>query len=164
MMEEFARHGLVGTASDIGQLILLFTRRNLGRYEFQFEGSALVGAERCFVFSYKQMEGPEGVTVWRGNRFAHQKLTGQVFVRQSDFLPLRIAFASVVGQDARAVREEAQVEYTMSRFGTLLPAAVVHREFRGDALTVENVFSYSNFRRFGASTAVQFDTESPHQE
>jgi hypothetical protein len=161
LLQAFAKHGLVGTITDIGQIILLFERRNLQRFEFQPAGSTMIGAERCLIFRYEQLEGPEQVTVWQGSRLMRAKLAGQIFVRQSDYLPIRITFASVVGEGQKAIREEAQVEYAQSRYGSLAPVSVVHREYRNGALTTENLFSYSSFRKFGSSSGVRFQLQAP---
>ena len=161
LLQAFAKHGLVGTITDIGQIILLFERRNLQRFEFQPAGSTMIGAERCWIFRYEQLEGPEQVTVWQGSRLMRAKLAGQIFARQSDYLPIRITFASVVGQDQKAIREGAQVEYAQSRYGSLVPVSVVHREYRNGALITENLFSYSSFRKFGSSSGVRFQLQAP---
>jgi hypothetical protein len=153
------KYGLIGTVTDIGQMILLFERRNLERYEFQAAGSMLIGADRCLVFSYRQLEGPETLTVWQGSKTARNKLAGKIVVRQSDYQPVRITFTSVVGEGEKAIREEGQVEYEQSRYGAIVPVSVVHREYRMGQLTAENVFSYHAFRRFGSSSGIRFDAE-----
>ncbi len=159
LLQDFAKHGLAGTITDIGQIILLFERRNLQRFEFQPDGSTVIGAEPCLVFRYEQLDGPEQVTVWQGSHSVRAKLAGQIFVRQNDYLPVRITFASVVGRDQKAVREQAQVEYAQSPYGTLVPVSVVHREYRNGELTTENLFSYSAFRKFGSSSDVRFELQ-----
>ena len=159
LLQAFAKYGLIGTVTDIGQMILLFERRNLERYEFQPAGSMLIGADRCFVFSYQQLDGPETVTVWQGSKTARNKLAGKIVVRASDYLPVRITFASVIGEGEKAVREEGQVEYEQGRYSSIVPVSVVHHEYRMGQLTAENVFSYTAFRKFGSSTGIQFDTE-----
>lgn len=159
LLQDFAKHGLVGTITDIGQIILLFERRNLQRFEFEPAGTTMIGAEHCLIFRYEQLDGPEQVTVWQGSRSMRAKLAGQIFVRQNDYLPIRITFVSVVGQGQKAVREEAQVEYGQSRYGSLVPVSVVHREYRKGELATENLFSYSAFRKFGSSSDVRFELQ-----
>jgi hypothetical protein len=159
LLQSFVKYGLIGTVTDIGQMILLFERRNLERYEFQAAGSMLIGADRCLVFSYRQLEGPETLTVWQGSKTARNKLAGKIVVRQSDYQPVRITFTSVVGEGEKAIREEGQVEYEQSRYGAIVPVSVVHREYRMGQLTAENVFSYHAFRRFGSSSGIRFDAE-----
>jgi hypothetical protein len=159
LLQAFTKYGLIGTVTDIGQMILLFERRNLERYEFEPAGSTLIGADRCLIFSYQQLEGPETLTVWQGSKTARNKLAGKVMVREPDYQPVRITFASVIGDGEKAIREEGQVDYEQGRYGTLVPVSVVHREYRMGQLTAENVFSYTAFRRFGSSSGIRFEGE-----
>lgn len=148
LLEDFEKLGLVGTVTDCGQMILLFTRASLDRYEFQSGGQRMVGADRALIINYEQREGPEGLTIWEGRKQVRQRMRGELWFRESDLLPLRITLVSVRGEKDKAVREEAQTDYEMSRFGTLAPTAVVHREFRAGGLNAENLFTYDDFRKF----------------
>jgi hypothetical protein len=40
-----------------------------------------------------------------------------------------------------------------------MPVSVTHREFRAEGITAENLFTYSAFRRFGASSGVKFEVD-----
>jgi len=79
-------------------------------------------------------------------------------IRLRGTVPVRITFASVVGEGEKAVREEGQADYEQGRYGAIVPVAVVHREYRMGQMTAENVFSYSAFRKFGSPTGIRFDT------
>jgi hypothetical protein len=98
---------------------------------------------------YKQNGGPQRLTVWDRGRAVRAQIGGEVWVRESDLKPLRITLVSVRGEGTAAVREEAQVDYDVSRYGCVLPAAVTHREYRGTQMTAENRFTYSEFRKLG---------------
>ena len=47
----------------------------------------------------------------------------------------------------------------MSDYGALLPVATTHREVRAGKTTAENLFTYSEFHKFGASSDIKFVVE-----
>ncbi|HLJ18240.1 MAG TPA: hypothetical protein VKV15_27360 [Bryobacteraceae bacterium] len=155
-LKDFEKYGLLGAASDFGQLILMFSRSNLDKYEFNVEGPRLLGAERALVFSYKQMDGAQGLTIFADGKALHERLEGEIWVRASDYLPLRITIVSVRGEGQKGVREQAQVDYVMTQYGFELPISVVHSEYRARGPVAENRFQYSNFKRFGADAQIDF--------
>jgi hypothetical protein len=55
------------------------------------------------------------------------------------------------------IRDEATVEYTLSSHGALTPVSVVHRQWNGSELVVENSFRYSAFRKFAADAEIKFN-------
>jgi len=83
-------------------------------------------------------------------------LSGEVWVRENDFLPVRVTLVSG-SQDL--VRQEASVEYAMSSFGALLPFFTEHHELRGTTVVAENKFSYTDFHKFAASSDIKFETQ-----
>jgi len=147
MLESFERHGLVGTASDFGQLLLLFTKQRLDDYNFQLFGYARLGAEGTVVVNYKEQKGAGSLTIFENGKTLHRGVVGRFWAKDSDFLPLRITLNSERAQGKSVRRDEAEVDYTMTPHGVLWPAAVVHREFLDGALVAENIFQYSNVRR-----------------
>ncbi len=156
-LEDFEKHGLVGTVTDFGQLLLLFTRANQQQYEFSPKGEQLLGAERCVVFSYKQHDGPGALTIWDAKARLQPMVAGEIWVARESFRIVRITMKSARGGNTgSAIREDAQVDYTMSSHGVVVPVAVAHREYRNGQLAAENLFSYEPFRRFGASADIKF--------
>ena len=163
MLVDFEKHGLIGTVTDFGQVILLFTRRRLEQYQFAIAGTTRLGAEPVVQVSFQQTEGTQSFTVFEGRRALHQPLRGEIWVRTPDLAPVRITLSAVRQDDKVAVRDEAAVDYVMSAHGVVLPAAVVHRQFRGEDLVAENVFRYATFRKFSAESEVKF-TEVPREQ
>lgn len=145
LLEDFEKHGLRGAVTDFGQIILLFSPRHLKEYEFQIAGDREIGADSCILLTYKQTTGSSGVTIFRGNAMERDPLRGEVFVRKSDALPLRIGLTIVTKNGV--VKDESTVDYAESPFGSLLPVSVVHREYVKDDLMSENVFRYGTFRK-----------------
>jgi hypothetical protein len=161
MLETFEKYGLIGTASDFGQVLLLFTKRRLENYAFELSGSARLGAEAVLVVSFRQNSGPEALTIFEKGKTFHQSLQGQCWVRESDLVPLRIALTTVrTGKHQPLTRDEATVDYTPSPHGVVLPAAIVHREFRDGTLVVENIFQYSSFKKFTVASKIEFTEEN----
>ena len=158
-IEQLEKYGLRGAATDFGQILLLFSRGNVERYEFTAAGPRLMGTVATQVFHYQQLDGPQALTVFRGNAgggaATTQRLSvhGEIWVREEDGLPLRITMAASDGSDEKTLREEATVDYAMSQFGTLLPVETTQRELRAGEEVAENKFSYRDFHRFEARPA-----------
>ena len=152
LLEQFEKYGLSGAVTDFGQILLLFSSRDIAHYEFTYSRIQSQGAGRLLVFRYQQLDGPEGVTLIDGGKGSGRSLRmgGEVWVRENDFLPVRITMATSQGDGPNLIREEASVEYAESTFGTVVPARTEHRELRGGNLVVENKFSYADFRKFDA--------------
>lgn len=157
MLEQFKRHGLASAAADFGQVILLFDRRRLADYEFRVARAERVGAEPALVVTFRQTGGGGSLVIFEGRSAIYQALEGELWVREPDWLPLRILLKTARKRDEVVIRDEATVDYVMSQHGVMVPASVVYRQFAGDALLVENRFRYSPFRRFAAEAEVKYD-------
>ncbi len=158
-LQQLEKYGLRGGATDFGQILLLFGRGSVERYEFTASGPRLMGTVATQVFHYQQLDGPQALTVFRGNSGAGAATTqrlsvqGEIWVREGDGLPLRITMTATDGSDDKTLREEATVDYAMSEFGTLLPVETTQRELRAGEEVAENRFSYRDFHRFESRPA-----------
>jgi hypothetical protein len=163
LLKQFEKYGLLGAVTDYGQALLLFTRRNMERYEFTTKGENWLNGQHVSVFGYRQLEGPETVTLIEeknNDRVRHLRIEGEIWVRSDNLVPVRIIMSAVSpGADADRVKEDAAIDYAMSQYGALLPLKTEHRETRGGKISAENQFSYSNFKKFGASSDIKFETE-----
>jgi len=158
LLKQFEKYGLLGAVTDYGQALLLFTRRSMEKYEFTPKGSNWLNGQRVLVFGYRQIDGPETVTVIEENRndqVRHLRIEGELWVRSDTFVPVRI----IMSARADTVQEEASIDYVMSQFGALLPSKTDHRETRGGKIAAENQFIYSGFKKFGASSDIKFETD-----
>lgn len=152
-LEQFEKYGLQSAAADFGQILLLFSRGNQERYEITAAGPRLLGTVPTQVFHYRQLDGQQALTVFRGDAAAKtQRLSveGEIWVREADGLPLRITLAATDSSPEKTLREEATVDYAMSEFGALLPVETTHRELRSGVAVAENKFIYTDFHRYGA--------------
>ena len=162
LLTQFEKYGLVGAVTDFGQILLLFTSADVQHYEFTYKRMEYQGAVRLLVFAYQQIDGAEGLTVIdgkRGEQARNMRIGGEVWVREANYAPVRVTLATSQGENQGLVREEASVDYTMSSYGALLPLWTEHRELRAGQVVAENKFSYSDFRKFGASSDIKFNVK-----
>jgi hypothetical protein len=156
MLRDFEKNGLIGAATDFGQVILLFTKRRLPDYEFRSAGQGTMGADTAAVLAFKQKTGTESMTTFAGREALHTGLQGFVWVRIPDYLPLRIRLISSRKDGPYVFVTEATIDYAMSAHGCVLPAVVLQRETVAGKLMSENTFRYAPFRKFGAESEVKF--------
>jgi hypothetical protein len=162
LLKQFEKVGLSGAVSDFGQLLLLFTRRSIERYEFTYKGSRMMGYDRALVFAYKQIDGAEALTVFdekKHDQAERMRLEGEIRVRADDFVPLQVTLSAHTGDAPNILREEAAVTYKMSSFGALLPASTEHQESRNGKVVAQNKFTYSDFHKFGAASGIKFEAQ-----
>jgi hypothetical protein len=160
LLKQFEKYGLLGAVTDYGQAILLFTRRNMERYEFVTRGTNSLNGQKVQVFGYRQIDGPETITLIeekKKDQVKHLRIEGELWVRSEDFVPVRITMVATQGWEQDRVKEEASIDYAMSPFGALLPVKTEHRETRAGKVDSENVFSYAEFKKFGSSSELKFD-------
>ena len=144
-LESFEEHGLTGFVSDLGQLILLFARGAVSRYEFQFERTEEDGTA---AFTYLQLDGNEAVTVYgETSTPVRQKMHGRVWVEQGTLRPLRISFDSTRTYEGEVVTDNSVIAYAASGFGTLLPSRIVHEQHLGKTLLVTDEYEYSGWKQ-----------------
>jgi hypothetical protein len=161
LLKQFEKYGLLGAVTDYGQALLLFTRRNLERYEFTNKGTNWLSGVGVYVFKYRQLDGPETVTLIEeknNDQVKHLRIEGELWVRRDNFVPVRITMVASQGSFEERVKEEASIDYAMSQYGVLLPVKTEHRETRGGKIAAENDFSYTDFKKFGASSDITFET------
>jgi hypothetical protein len=160
-LKQYEKYGLLGAVTDYGQALLLFTRRNMERYEFTEKGTNSLNGQTVLVFGYRQLDGPETVTLIEENKkdqVKHLRIEGELWVLRENLVPVRVIMVATQGFDQNQVKEEAAIDYAMSPYGALLPTKTEHRETRGGKIAAENNFVYSNFKRFGASSELTFET------
>jgi hypothetical protein len=156
MLRRFEKHGLRGAATDFGQVILLFLRRNLDKYQFTDAGTQRLGADEAVVLQFSQRQGPEAFTIFQGREATHARLEGELYVRVSDYTPLRVELRTKMDDAEHVTLHIGTVDYFQSGYGLLLPATVKYRETVEGELLVENVASYSGFQMFAVDAEIKF--------
>jgi hypothetical protein len=155
-LKQLEKYGLHGAAADFGQLLLLFSRRDVERYEFTFGSSEEVEGVPLNVFRYKQLDGPGAMTIFEGDKPLRLRVEGEVWVRDDNYAPVRITVVANQGESGAGLREEATVEYAMSAYGVLLPTTIEQHELRDGQVTSESKFVYVNFQKFQTSSDIKF--------
>jgi hypothetical protein len=156
MLERFEKHGLAGAAADFGQVLLLFGRRQLQDYDFRPDGEGRIGADAALIVAFRQRGGDGSLLVFEKRKAIHLPLEGRLWVRRSDSRPLRVELSSTRKEGNAEIGDEATVDYIVNAHGVSAPASVIHREFTGSTLIVENVFRYSPFRVFSVDADIKF--------
>jgi len=156
MLEEFQKYGLTTAVVDLGPLLLLFTKRQLGNYHFAPGGQELTGAIKSQIIDYTQVSGQNRMLVFQGRRALHQPIEGRIYARVPDGLPLRITITATRKSGKHVFRDEAGVDYVLNSRGFLAPVAITHKGYADDQLQVEDQFRYTPFRKFGADAEIKF--------
>jgi hypothetical protein len=156
MLTDFERHGMIGAATDFGQMLLLFRRRMLANYEFAVTGERFIGADAMTVVDWIQKGGPDALQIYQGRRLVRAKMRGQLWVRKRDSLPLRITMTTSIEEDPGLTEHAAVIDYTRTASGLLLPVSIVYTKTLGSNLMVENRYTYSEYKMFQAEAEVKF--------
>jgi hypothetical protein len=163
MLEEFAKFGLVDIATDYGLILLAFSKRGMENMEFQPAGENQIGADSVFVLAWKQKTAEGGELEFHGRQATHRALTGTLWVRRSDSLPVRVqAWAESVDVAKHRIRDEATVDYVRSSHGFLTPVSVAHRHLVDGKVMTENLYHYEPFKLFTTDAEIKF-TELPDE-
>jgi hypothetical protein len=150
LLDQFQKDGLGSTAIDFGQLILLFTRANLDKYSFELNTAGMMGADRTLVIAFRQIAGKDSLRISDAGKKIRRPLRGELVVRESDSMPLRVTLTSEHQDGETEIRDHATVEYTAFEAGVVLPATVAYRRYLNDQLYVENVYEYSDWEKVDA--------------
>ena len=163
MLEDFARHGLVDVATDYALILLAFSRRGLEQMKISPGGEEAVGPDPALVLNWQQTSAEAGELEFHGRQVARRALQGNLLVRKSDGLPLRIRAWAEHTDGTHKIRDDASVDYVLSSHGFVAPASVVHRHFVDGRLMTENLYRYEPFKLFEAASEIKF-TETPEPE
>lgn len=146
LLQQFENKTLASAATDFGQLLLLFTKKNLDKYSFERTTPTRVGADVALAIAFKQVGGDQALRIVDGSKKTTQRLQGDILVRQGDYLPLRISLSSSRTFKKNDIRDDATIDYSVTQ-GTLLPASLTHRRFVNDELIAESTYRYSSWER-----------------
>jgi hypothetical protein len=147
LLENFQQEQLEGAVVDFSQILLLFDRRHQRDYAFSWLREDSIGGEDVSVIAYHQTGGGEGLTAFDDRTEVRQPIRGEIWLRLSDLLPLRITMNTEERWSAKyTVRTEARVDYMPSPLW-LVPSAVIHKQFLNADLVMENDLSYADFHR-----------------
>ena len=80
-LESYEQYGLRGFLSDAGQLILLFARHGIEKYDFVYDRSEIGAAGPMWVYKYSQLDGAQTLTIYGEKQPVRQRLAGEVWVQ-----------------------------------------------------------------------------------
>jgi hypothetical protein len=161
MLEEFAKHGLVDIATDYAPILLAFSKRGLRNMVIGEVAQGQVGADTVLILPWKQKTAEGGELEFHGRQAAHLPLTGTLWIRESDSLPVRVqTWAQSVDRAKHLIRDEATVDYVRSSHGFLTPTSVLHRHLVDGIMMTENLYRYEPFKLFSSDAEIKF-TELP---
>ncbi len=142
---DFERESLGDTAVDFGQILLLFQKVSLPKYTFAVVKSEMIGADSALVVSFEQHAGLASLHLNEAGKRSQTRLEGQIWVRATDDLPLRIVLRAEREHKKVHIRDEARVDYEPHQGTTLLPASVSHRRYLDDKLRAESIYQYGEW-------------------
>lgn len=142
---QFEPEALNGVAIDLGQMILSFAEDNIAHFSFGFDREETAGSVRATVVRYMQKNGPEAVHINDRGKKLNSQLSGWLWLRQPDDVPMRITMISSRTEKNHEIRDEAEVDYAENESGALLPSSVLHRRYEDDILVAEDDFRYSGW-------------------
>jgi hypothetical protein len=161
MLEDFAKHGLVDIATDYAPILLAFSKRGLGNMVIGAVAQGQVGADTVLILAWQQKTSAGGELEFHGRQATHLPLSGTLWVRESDDLPVRVqTWAQSVDRAKHLIRDEATVDYVRSSHGFLTPTSVLHRHLVDGILMTENLYRYEPFKLFSSDAEIKF-TEIP---
>ncbi len=151
LLEQWERFGIKTVATDLGQLLLLFSPEGIVNYEFRFQARRFVGTAPVLVFAYSQIDGPGSMTVFKDGAVQKPKLTGEVWVDEKNYRLLRVALHTHVPAEKKLLaRQDLIVDYAWWPAGCVMPVSALHREYVNGALRVENRYEYAAYKTFAA--------------
>jgi hypothetical protein len=149
LLEDFEKNGLRGAVTDFGQVILLFSSRHQKEFHFEQAEETVIGLDRGLVLKYKQTAGEGGITVFRGNDAQKKALEGELVLRESDGMPLKVTMNSTITTKDGETKDALELAYKDSGYGCVVPVSVQHRETFKNVVLSENLFQYGPFRKIG---------------
>jgi hypothetical protein len=146
-LESYEDYGLRGFLSDAGQLILIFARHGIEKYDFAYDRNEIGASGPIWVYKYTQLDGWQALTIYGEKETVRQRLAGEIWVQSSDLLPVRVTMQSErVVKDAK-LRDVTLVDYEPSSWGLLLPSHIDHRQYVDQELFVIDEFFYTAFKQ-----------------
>jgi hypothetical protein len=150
MLEDFARYGLVDAATDYALVLLAFTSAGQENLKILPAGEDLIGTDDALAFAWTQSAPGGGELSFDAKQSSRQPLTGKLWARKSDGLPLRVSVWAVRTVNGHAIRDEATIDYVASGHGFVAPASVLHHHVVDGQLRTENLYRYGPFTIAGA--------------
>ncbi|MEP7362152.1 MAG: hypothetical protein ABI972_02770 [Acidobacteriota bacterium] len=139
LLRDFEKYGQVGAATDFGQSILYFRTRAMPYCDFQFLRQEFSGADEVYVIEWRQKAGsPDAASVYSERKLDRVRMEGQLFIRASDGILLKIILGLRNTEYDSLVTHAAEITYARSRYGVLLPSSVKYRKIAQQLIPGKN--------------------------
>ncbi|HVT93231.1 MAG TPA: hypothetical protein VHD76_10340 [Bryobacteraceae bacterium] len=145
--ESFLKQGAAGAAWDSGQTLLLFTKPRLRQYTFHLAGVERLGDTNAVSIKFQQQLGSQSLRVHNSGEVAEVPLKGEFLVRESDYGVLQVRLSAVHTQEQHPIVDELTVDYA-AHGDALLPSSVVHKHIVAGKTETEDLFQYSDWRKY----------------
>jgi hypothetical protein len=159
LLEDFEKQGQIGSATDFGQMVLLFTRRSLPLYAFDRRRNQMLGAEECAVLHWKQGAKADALTVYSGKKLERIPMEGELWTRKRDHLPVRITMQVTAPEENIPVLYRAEIDYRPSQYGAVLPVSVHFEKSAVGLQLIDNRSTYDHFQMFSSESQIVFEPE-----
>jgi hypothetical protein len=159
MLEDFAKYTIGAVATDYALVLLSFADGSREDLRITLSGDSRVGDDEAALFVWDQQSSEKGQVIFAGRETARQPLSGKLWVRKTDGLPLRIWVWAAQRVGEYIVRDEATVDYAMTPHGFVAPQSIHHLHIVEGQMTAENLYTYSPFRLFGADSEIRFQAQ-----
>ncbi len=164
MLLDMEANGMVGAATDLGQMLMLFSRAKLEQLEFTMLPDGQLGEEAVAVLGYRQKGELAAARVYHGKEAADMPLQGELWIGRSTGLPIRITAEGLLKEGKHTVRHSFAVDYGLSAQGVLLPVSCTYRRMQNALMTVETVATYTDFKMFSVDAEIKFAVEGEPQQ
>lgn len=151
LLADLERHLISGASLDFSLTLLLFRGRALDNYDFESVVRQAIGSDMCQIWAFRQKTGDAGFTRFAGSHSERQAITGMLWLRENDGVPLRVRLRA----ENEGLVDDGITDYRSSPRG-LVPSRVEHRRFSGATLLAENIFEYREFKRFSTESGISF--------
>ena len=146
LIHRFEHDNSRGLAMDVGQIILLFTRARVDQYSFQVTRTATLASDPVWVIIFHQKTGDASLRIQEPGHSLRAPVQGELWVRQSDQLVLRITLMNSRQDGKIAIRDEATVDYAPNPVTAVLPSVATYRRYLNERLYFENISHYADWQ------------------
>ena len=163
MLLDLEAYGLVGAATDLGQMLMLFNRAKLPEFEFTMLPDTVLENEPVAVLGYRQNAGG-AASVYHGREVARVPMSGEIWIQRGTGQPVRITAEMPLKEGKYAVIHRIAVDYALSPLGVLLPSRSSYSRQQDSLLLVETQATYTDFKMFSAEAEIKFLAEGDKEQ
>lgn len=151
LLAELEKHLIAGASLDFSLTLLLFRGRAIDNYDFEPVVRQAIDGQMCQIWAFRQKVGDAGFTLFEGKQVDRQPITGMLWLRETDGVPMRIRLRA----ERDDIIDDGVTDYRQTPRG-LVPARVEHSRRAGAIVFAESIFEYPEFKRFSTESGISF--------